>query len=250
MSTANTTMKFWAGAVLGLALSVAGCFSEEISLGLPCTESEQCGNGQVCDLGTARCVLDGEEETGGSGTDLPPVEPCNTDGTFRCAPTGPDIQACDSGVWTPISCDDACAGGKAGACVDDGSGAQCLCADGIGGECEGFVPQVCTEGGQIEFCLEGQIFRNDCSSACGIKEYPVAGPCVDPDMNGAYCVCADNEASMCSLSQEFMETCAGPATASVCVDGTEWEIDCAEQCTRFPGGDPTCTDGRCGCIDG
>lgn len=64
---------------VGVLLLAAGCFAPEIATGIPCSSTQQCPAGQVCDLATNRC----EDMAGAgidAGVDAPPVD------TAACEP--------------------------------------------------------------------------------------------------------------------------------------------------------------------
>ena len=237
-----------------LALSAGGCFSESVTLGLACNALEQCGVDQVCDGSTNRCVLLENASMDNSGAeeseeDADAGEQCPVDDEQRCAQGGIDVQICTSGIWLPTDCDQVCAnaniepgaGMQVGACVDEGDGVSCLCADGVGGECLGNEPRSCTPAGLLEICLSGRFFRLECTTDCGSDGYPTAGPCVEGEGQGAAdCVCADGLGASCSLSEQFTEECLDADFLQRCVDGQWYQTDCTEECDRNGGTGGTC----------
>lgn len=227
------------------SLALSACFSEDVTLDLPCQQDEHCGLSQVCDAVSNRCVFpENASKTDGTGPeegteDADAGEACAVEDAQRCAPGGVDVQICSSGVWLPFDCDTVCADAnpppskQVGACVDNGGNISCTCADGIGGECMGNEPRTCTSAGLLEFCDSGRFFRLECTTDCADEGYPTAGPCVDdPTQGAADCVCADGLGASCSPAEQFAEECIDSGFFRKCVDGQWYQTSCADECAR------------------
>jgi hypothetical protein len=146
-------------------------------------------------------------------------------------------------------------GKQAGACVEQNGNPVCLCADSIGGECEGGEPSSCTESGLLEFCTEGRFFRLMCSTSCADDDYPVGGPCIPEGLGqgSASCQCADGMGGTCTIAEQFEEGCESGTVHRKCVDEQQWLTDCVEECARLGQSGGTCQDtgdGNFSCVCG
>jgi hypothetical protein len=239
-----------------LALMTGACFQESVTLQLPCTADDQCGDGQVCDSVALQCVSVANESqtsestsdgtSGGSTTG----DACAPEGSQRCEPEGVDFQICTDGFWLNYDCDAQCMdanmppGKQAGACVGGTESPTCLCADSIGGQCEGNEPASCTEAGLLQFCQQGRLFGLLCETSCADDGYPVGGPCI-PEAQGqgsASCQCADGDGGTCTITEQFVEDCASATVHRRCVDETWWLTDCEQECMRQNMSGGSCED--------
>lgn len=240
------------------ALALSGCFQQNVTLGLACGADDQCGSDQVCDSEAFQCVeLAKDSDLGPVDTDSPttdtntvPQDPCAVDGDTRCEPSGVNFQQCVDGSWMNFSCNDVCQdaneppGKQAGACVGGSEDPSCVCADSIGGECEGNEPASCTEAGLLQFCTQGRFFGLMCSTKCADDDYSVGGPCVSEGQGqgSAACTCADGEGGTCTIAEQFAEGCENATFKRRCVDEIWWLTDCELECERFGQTGGTCTD--------
>lgn len=248
------------------ALGLSGCFQETVTLGLPCSANDQCGSDQECDPLSNSCIEKGAPSptTGGdeSGEDTGSQgDPCAPNGSTRCDPVGTAFQICQNGIWTNQSCDQPCMdqnqapAKQVGACVEQGGNPVCLCADGIGGQCDGSEPTTCTEAGDLQFCDSGRFFSLFCSTVCTEDGYPVGGPCVGEGQGqgSAACHCADGMGATCTIAEQFQEGCENATFYRRCVDETWWLTDCEAECQRLGQSGGSCQDtgnGSFSCVCG
>jgi hypothetical protein len=257
----HDTLVLWSlrAAFAGLvATASVACFSEDATLGLPCTQDGECGDGQVCDSGF--CVSEGQASQSGGPTSVGPGTasegsttgiPCEPM-TTECSEDGKSVLQCNGRVYEAFDCAMGCAQSEmlpAGACIISPSSGDpvCSCADATGGSCNNTDLPFCNTATQVGFCRGGTEFFLNCSTVCEDDGFAVAGPCDAPT---GQCECFDGTAGTCDPGFEGQADCLDTTNVGICLSGTIYRLDCAALCSDsgFTTGVCNELDGICDCV--